>query len=92
MQTGNQNPMETLKKVVDGRAVQSNDQVLSKLGELYQEAFAHDGFAEIRVEIRILRRGQKEVILHCGKQYRFVVDYPLPAAAQEAGGVSSKFQ
>ena len=42
---------------------------------VYNEALAHDGFAEIRVEIRILRRGQKEVILHCGKQYRFVVDY-----------------
>lgn len=49
--------------------------VLSKLNELYHEAIAHNGFAEIRVEIRILRRGQKEVILHCGKQYRFVVDY-----------------
>lgn len=49
--------------------------VLAKLNELYTEAFAHDGFAEIRVEIRILRRGQKEVILHCGKQYRYVVDY-----------------
>jgi hypothetical protein len=56
---------------------QSNDQVLSKLEALYREAFAHDGFAEIRVEIRILRRGQKEVILYCGKQYRFVVNYPL---------------
>ena len=52
-----------------------NAAVLTKLNDLYNEAFAHDGFAEIRVEIRILRRGQKEVILHCGKQYRFVVDY-----------------
>jgi hypothetical protein len=48
---------------------------------LYLEAFAHDGFAGIQIEMRILRRGQKEVILHCGKQYRFVVDY-----APEAGG------
>ncbi len=53
----------------------ANTAVLIKLNELYNEAFAHDGFAEIKVEIRILRRGQKEVILHCGKQYRFVVDY-----------------
>jgi hypothetical protein len=53
----------------------ANAAVLSKLNDLYNEAFAHDGFAEIKVEIRILRRGQKEVILHCGKQYRFVVDY-----------------
>ena len=52
-----------------------NAQVLDKLTGLYLEAFNHDGFAEIRVEMRILRRGQKEVILHCGKQYRFVVDY-----------------
>jgi hypothetical protein len=52
----------------------ANGLVLAKLTELYMEAFSHDGFAEIRVEMRILRRGQKEVILHCGKQYRFVVD------------------
>lgn len=52
-----------------------NSAVLAKLGDLYLEAFAHDGFAELRVEMRILRRGQKEIILHCGKQYRYVVDY-----------------
>jgi hypothetical protein len=55
--------------------VSSNAAVLEKLRALYLEAFAHDGFAGIQVEMRILRRGQKEVILHCGKQYRFVVDY-----------------
>lgn len=49
--------------------------VLSKLNELYVEAFNHEGFAEIRVEMRLLRRGQKEIILHCGKQYRYVIDY-----------------
>jgi len=53
--------------------------VKAKLLDLYGEALAHDGFAEIRVEIRILRKGQKEVILHCGKQYRFVVDYSAVA-------------
>lgn len=53
----------------------ANAAVLTKLNELYNEALAHDGFAEIKVEIRILRRGQKEIILHCGKQYRYVVDY-----------------
>ncbi|WP_153117622.1 hypothetical protein [Rhodocyclus tenuis] len=55
----------------------ANATVLAKLNDLYNEAFAHDGYAEIRVEMRILRRGQKEVILHCGKQYRYVVDYAL---------------
>lgn len=53
-----------------------NAAVLTKLTSLYHEAVLHDGYAEIKVDIRILRRGQKEVILHCGKQYRFVVDCP----------------
>jgi hypothetical protein len=65
------NKVETPERADPAKA---NSLVLSKLNDLYMEAFGHDGFAEIRVEMRILRRGQKEVILHCGKQYRFVVD------------------
>jgi hypothetical protein len=53
----------------------TNKEVKAKLFELYDEIFAHDGYGEIKVDMRILRRGQKEVIIHCGKQYRFVVDY-----------------
>lgn len=68
-------------ETASARLAQANEEVLSRLQALYLEAFAHDGFAEIRVEIRILRRGQKEVILHCGKQYRFVVDFKEPQAA-----------
>lgn len=53
--------------------------VLDKLAALYQELFEHDGYGDIRIEMRLLRRGQKEVIIHCGKQYRYVIDY-LPSA------------
>lgn len=53
----------------------TNQEVLTQFAELYGEVFAHDGYGDIRVEMRILRRGQKEVIIHCGKQYRFVVDF-----------------
>ena len=53
----------------------TNESVLSKIDELYKEVFQHNGYGDIRVEMRILNRGQKEVILHCGKQYRFIVDY-----------------
>ena len=52
-----------------------NAAVKTRLLALYEELFAHDGYGTLRVELRILRRGQKEVILDCGKQYRFVVDY-----------------
>jgi hypothetical protein len=52
----------------------NNEEVKARLCALYDGLIAHDGFAEMRVEIRLLKRGQKEVILHCGKQYRFVID------------------
>lgn len=53
----------------------TNKIVLEQFAKLYQSIFEHDGFGEIKVEMKILRRGQKEVIIHCGKQYRYVVDY-----------------
>lgn len=49
-------------------------QLLEKLFDLYADTFVHDGYGDIRIEFKILRRGQKEVILHCGKQYRYVLD------------------
>mgnify|MGYP000844341613 CR=1 FL=1 len=67
----------------------SNQEVLAQLERLYYEVYAHDGYGDIRVEMRILRRGQKEVIIHCGKQYRFVVDYAREdpgAKVSRAGG------
>lgn len=58
----------------------SHRKVKQQLEALYDELFAHDGYADLRVEFRILKRGQKEVILHCGKQFRYVLDYrPLKA-------------
>ncbi len=51
-----------------------NLEVVAKVVELYSDLFAHNGFGEIRIEVKILRRGQKEVIIHCGKQYRYVID------------------
>ncbi len=57
---------------------QNNEQFQAKekLFQLFDEVLGHDGFGEIRVEMKILKRKQKEIILHCGKQYRFVVDTP----------------
>ncbi len=53
----------------------TNKEVKDKLLKLYDEIFAYNGYGEIEIEMRILHRGQKEIIIHCGKQYRFVVDY-----------------
>lgn len=58
---------------------QTEQPVKAKLLALVDDVLAHDGYGDIRVEVRILKRHQKEVILHCGKQYRFVIDMPLVA-------------
>ena len=54
-----------------------------RLLELLDELIAHDGFGSIKVDIRLLKRGQKEVIIDCGKQYRFVVDFETATAIEK---------
>ncbi len=62
--------MLALSKSRDPRALQE------MLLTLLDDVLKHDGFGEIRVEVRILKRQQKEVIIHYGKQYRYVLDWP----------------
>jgi hypothetical protein len=51
-----------------------HDQVKKRINALYNMLIEHDGYGEMRIDVRILKKGQKEVIIHCGKQYRYVVD------------------
>lgn len=53
---------------------EANGKVLRQIEATYREMMMHDGYGEMRIEVRILKRGQKEVIVHFGKQFRFVVD------------------
>lgn len=52
-----------------------NEEVVTKLTDLYLDLFRHDGFGEIRVEIRLARYNRKEILIHCGKQYRYLVEF-----------------
>ncbi|NOR70667.1 MAG: hypothetical protein GQ532_13405 [Methylomarinum sp.] len=45
-----------------------------KMLEVFRDLVKHNGFGEFKVEVRILKRKQKEVIIHCGRQYRYVMD------------------
>ena len=60
---------------INGMANAENNDVRNKLNELFNEILLHDGYGRIEVDMKILRKGQKEVILRCGKEYRFVVDF-----------------
>lgn len=61
---------------------------------LTDDLLAHDGFANLTIEMRLLRRGQKEVIVHCEKQYRYVVDFasgrtPTDSRSDDVGSCST---
>jgi hypothetical protein len=64
----------------------NNQMVLKKIEELYDALFYHNGFGEMRIEMRFLKKGQKEIVIHCGKQYRYVVDYPDETCQRPAPG------
>ena len=49
--------------------------VRSKLMNVLDDLLLHDGFGHIEVDMKILKRGQKEILISCGKEYRFVVDF-----------------
>ncbi|SDY74208.1 hypothetical protein [Tindallia californiensis] len=53
-----------------------NKMVLDSIQQLYDSLFQHDGYGEMKIEMKFLKKGQKEIIIHCGKQYRYVVDWP----------------
>ena len=57
-------------------ADQVHRDIQEKILDLYDELFRHDGFGELRISMRFLKRDKKEIVIHCGKEYRFVVDFP----------------
>lgn len=62
----------------------NNREIKKKICELYDELFRHNGYGDVRLEMRLLNRGHKEVIIHCGKQYRYVVDYRTAGEGAES--------
>jgi hypothetical protein len=51
----------------------SHEAVLERILALYAMLFEHGGYGDMSIEIRYLRKSEKEVLVKCGKQYRFVV-------------------
>lgn len=38
--------------------------------------YEHGGFGHLELDIKILKRGQLETLIRCGREYRFVLDAP----------------
>lgn len=52
----------------------SHEIVKKRIDALYNMLIEHDGYGEMSIDFKILKKGQKEVVIRCGKQYRYVVD------------------
>lgn len=54
-----------------------HEDVKKRMSVLYNMLVEHDGYGEMSIDFKILKKGQKEIIIRCGKQYRYVVDSDL---------------
>ncbi len=61
----------------------------ARLNALLDEYVMHDGWGHLEMDMRILTRHQKEVVIRAGREYRFVVDFQNGPAATGAAGVSN---
>lgn len=62
----------------------------TELVRLADEYLLHDGWGHLEVDMRILTRHQKEIVIKAGREYRFVVDLKNQPAAETSGNRSSK--
>lgn len=58
------------------------EQTRRRLLQAFDYILEFDGFGHLEVDTRILKRGQKEVLIRCGREYRFVLDVPVSASSK----------
>jgi len=72
-----------------------NGRFLHKFMHLYEELLAHKGYGDMAVHVRLVNDNEKEVLLRCGREYRFRIRtgsgrsatrYRLLAAAGRSNG------
>jgi hypothetical protein len=51
------------------------NRIEQKITELYDELLKHDGYGRLEIDMKILKRNQKEIIIKCGREFRYVVDF-----------------
>jgi hypothetical protein len=65
-----------VEKTVHQPLAPQEDDCTQRIVKIFRELLLHDGFGDLAVEVKLLKRGQKEVIIKSGKQYRYVIDVP----------------
>jgi len=55
-----------------------------QLEAILDEYLKHDGWGHMEIDMRILTRQQKEIVIRAGREYRFLVDFKNASAAPSA--------
>ena len=73
-------PGSTPRRIQDASLLESAEvrHLRATLMAVLDDLLLHDGFGHIGIDMKILKRGQKEVLVSCGKEYRFVVNFVNP--------------
>jgi len=50
---------------------------LNKFLDLYQMLIHHDGYGDMSVNVRLGQSNNREVVLQCGKEYRYRIGNPV---------------
>ena len=55
-------------------AADSEEKAKEKLLKSFEYLLCHNGSGHLEVNTKILKRGQKEILIQCSRCHRFVVD------------------
>lgn len=78
--------MKADRSILESPAVQ---RLKARLNALLDEYVMHDGWGHLEMDMRILTRHQKEVVIRAGREYRFVVDFQNTPSASGSDAVSN---
>lgn len=59
---------------IAGEQLSECDRIKSAIIKTFDFLMQHDGAGKMEVSIKLLKRGQKEVLIQCGRTYRYVVN------------------
>ncbi len=55
-----------------------------QLEAILDDYLRHDGWGHMEIDMRILTRQQKEIVIRAGKEYRHVIDFKNASTAAAA--------
>jgi hypothetical protein len=56
------------------KRIAAKEEIFTRLQNLLAELLRHPGYGQLDISVRLLRDAHKEVIVRCGKEYRYVID------------------